>query len=150
MEEDLYTRITLRIPRDLDAKLDAEAVRTSKSKNAEIVSRLAASFSASPDDTLSEAWELTRALNRRRDMLSAKLSSLSSGLARVVYDLQSAASDGLSSEDVKALQQERRKLSLESYSVRRDLDQVLDDLDKAYSKVEGLQPVGAVRITRED
>jgi len=44
MEEDRYTRITLRIPKDLHARLQLEADRTSKSMNAEILSRLQSSF----------------------------------------------------------------------------------------------------------
>lgn len=47
MEDDRYTRITLRIPKDLHATLTAEADATSKSLNAEIVGRLAASFDRS-------------------------------------------------------------------------------------------------------
>lgn len=39
-DEDRYTRITLRIPKDLHAQLTAQADRTSKSLNAEIVERL--------------------------------------------------------------------------------------------------------------
>ncbi|MFS8375048.1 toxin-antitoxin system HicB family antitoxin [Xanthomonas campestris] len=48
MSEDGYTRITLRIPDALHAKLTAEAARTSKSMNAEIVHRLEESFQAKP------------------------------------------------------------------------------------------------------
>lgn len=44
MEDDRYTRITLRIPRDLHARLSDEADRSSKSLNAEIIARLSASF----------------------------------------------------------------------------------------------------------
>lgn len=44
MTDDGYTRITLRIPDELHAKLTAEASRTSKSMNAEIVARLEATF----------------------------------------------------------------------------------------------------------
>lgn len=44
MEDDRYTRITLRIPKDLHAALAAEADATSKSLNAEIIARLAASI----------------------------------------------------------------------------------------------------------
>ena len=43
-EEDRYTRITLRIPRELHVRLDAEADRTSKSLNAEIIGRLEDTF----------------------------------------------------------------------------------------------------------
>jgi len=46
MTEDRYTRITLRIPRELDERLNFEAEKASKSKNAEIVARLEKSFGA--------------------------------------------------------------------------------------------------------
>lgn len=48
MDTDGYTRITLRIPDALHAQLASEAARTSKSMNAEIISRLEASFAPSP------------------------------------------------------------------------------------------------------
>lgn len=44
MNDDGYTRITLRIPNELHAKLTKVAARTSKSMNAEIVGRLENSF----------------------------------------------------------------------------------------------------------
>lgn len=44
MEEDRYTRITLRIPKDLHSQLQQAADDTSKSMNAEIVARLQRSF----------------------------------------------------------------------------------------------------------
>lgn len=43
-EEDRYTRITLRIPKDLHRELSSAADATSKSLNAEIVGRLQASL----------------------------------------------------------------------------------------------------------
>lgn len=46
MEDDRYTRITLRIPKDLHSKLQESADATSKSTNAEIVARLERSFTA--------------------------------------------------------------------------------------------------------
>jgi hypothetical protein len=49
MEKDSrYTRITLRIPRDLHERLAAAADNTSKSMNAEIVARLEESFAQAP------------------------------------------------------------------------------------------------------
>ncbi|WGT64772.1 hypothetical protein [Variovorax paradoxus] len=48
-DEDRYTRITLRIPKDLHTQLSDEADRTSKSLNAEIVDRLSRTFQG--DDT---------------------------------------------------------------------------------------------------
>lgn len=48
-DEDRYTRMTLRIPKELHGQLSEEADRTSKSLNAEIVERLSRSFHG--DDT---------------------------------------------------------------------------------------------------
>lgn len=42
--EDKYTRITLRIPRDLHARLQKSADETSKSMNAEIIERIQNSY----------------------------------------------------------------------------------------------------------
>lgn len=51
MSDDGYTRITLRIPDALDARLNEEARATSKSKNAEIVARLEASLKNPAEDS---------------------------------------------------------------------------------------------------
>ena len=48
MSADGYARITLRIPNALHIKLVREAIRTTKSMNAEIVARIDASFSPQP------------------------------------------------------------------------------------------------------
>lgn len=44
MDDDRYTRITLRIPKDLHGKLQSSADATSRSMNAEIIDRLDGSF----------------------------------------------------------------------------------------------------------
>lgn len=44
MEEDRYTRITLRIPTDLHAKLQKSADRASHSMNSEIITRLGQTY----------------------------------------------------------------------------------------------------------
>jgi len=44
MEEDRYTRITLRIPTELHARLQRSADQASHSMNAEIITRLAQSY----------------------------------------------------------------------------------------------------------
>jgi len=46
MSDERYTRITLRIPKDLHQRLTQSAEETSKSMNAEIIARLEASFGA--------------------------------------------------------------------------------------------------------
>lgn len=48
-DEDRYTRITLRIPKDLHARLQAEADASSKSINAEIIGRVQQTFDVSPN-----------------------------------------------------------------------------------------------------
>lgn len=65
MEEDRYTRITLRIPKDLHAKLEAAASATSKSLNAEIVSRL----------TLALELKEWAALQAHRSLVELKLAA---------------------------------------------------------------------------
>lgn len=54
MTEDRYTRITLRIPKDLYAELQRSADETSKSINAEIVNRLSDSFDAIDSDVAAQ------------------------------------------------------------------------------------------------
>lgn len=44
MEDDRYTRITLRIPKDLHAMLQEASEESSKSVNAEIIERVRKSF----------------------------------------------------------------------------------------------------------
>ena len=46
MDEDRYTRITLRIPTDLHVKLQRSADKASHSMNAEIITRLAQTYDA--------------------------------------------------------------------------------------------------------
>lgn len=60
MDEDRYTRITLRIPKELHQALQAEADATSKSLNAEIVNRLAASFDAGGGDVVAHLRRLDK------------------------------------------------------------------------------------------
>lgn len=51
MEDDRYTRITLRLPKDLHEDLEAAAYAATRSLNAEIVGRLEASRVPSPELT---------------------------------------------------------------------------------------------------
>jgi hypothetical protein len=67
MEEDRYTRITLRLPKELHARLDGVADKTSKSLNAEIVGRLEASFSTDGEPM---SATLVRELQRTQRLLT--------------------------------------------------------------------------------
>lgn len=62
-DEDRYTRITLRIPRELHRNLSEAADRTSKSLNAEIVGRLEQTFR---DGQLSPEVRFEKALVQQR------------------------------------------------------------------------------------
>lgn len=77
-DDDRYTRITLRIPKDLHQKLGSAADETSKSLNAEIVGRLQASLEMPEGEELKSLYkdlELARltAHKERNDGLGAKL-----------------------------------------------------------------------------
>lgn len=69
MSDDGYTRITLRIPDGLHAKLTGEAARTSKSMNAEIVARLEGSFDTPAHEEGSEVGLLTDAWTSAKEHL---------------------------------------------------------------------------------
>lgn len=66
MDDDRYTRITLRIPKDLHAMLQEAADTSSKSVNAEIIERVRQSFGASI-----EAEKRFRQITARIDALEA-------------------------------------------------------------------------------
>lgn len=68
-EDDKYTRITLRIPKDLDKKLSVAANDVSRSKNAEIVTRLASTFQPPQAPDVSDARD---ALTVLQNYLSAQ------------------------------------------------------------------------------
>ncbi|MBD3643537.1 Arc family DNA-binding protein [Alcanivorax sp.] len=69
-KDDRYTRITLRIPRELHSKLTDEAERTSKSLNAEIIGRLEDSF-AGKGITAETLRDIDGLLSNYRDLISA-------------------------------------------------------------------------------
>lgn len=103
MSEDGYTRITLRIPDPLHSKLTAEAARTSKSMNAEIIARLEGSFPSAPieDKVLKSLLEAElKSLNLKRNAsglldafggLTQELPKDAEGLANLVERKSRAA-----------------------------------------------------------
>lgn len=66
-DEDLYTRITLRIPKELHQKLADEAKSASKSLNAEIVGRLSSSFDTRHADQMVLSAAVVEGLEERLD-----------------------------------------------------------------------------------
>jgi hypothetical protein len=84
MEEDRYTRITLRLPKELHARLEAAAAATSKSLNAEIVGRLEASTLQAPVGyvpyLVTGDHFVSRDLQRRRKQLRFDATTLTTNL----------------------------------------------------------------------
>lgn len=116
MEDDRYTRITLRIPKDLHAALAAEADATSKSLNAEIIARLAASIEQPDLSSLKLARGRGDAPNIV-DEIAAKLAEapaekLALPLAEIVDDLRQTQG-----RLAKAADEAERTIKL----IRRDL-----------------------------
>ncbi|MBB6577974.1 hypothetical protein HNP33_002042 [Comamonas odontotermitis] len=88
-EEDRYTRITLRIPKELHTSLSEAAEKTSKSLNAEIIGRLSDSFSFKHEADESAA-ERVEAIGRRveRSAKEAHLAVLIMGLQSQLRDCE--------------------------------------------------------------
>lgn len=114
-DEDLYTRITLRIPKDIHQKLSEQAKLTSKSLNAEIIGRLQSSLDA-PDGesikTLYKDLELARltAQKERSDGLGAKL--IAARLAGMVVPEKLATDPALAGAAL-ALHSQQREILLD-------------------------------------
>lgn len=90
-KDDRYTRITLRIPKDLHAKLSEAADDTSKSMNAEIIARLEDSvLRDTPADELVSA-------SKAKELAALARQDLSEAIRKeVILDLRSAISRGMS------------------------------------------------------
>lgn len=77
MDDDRYTRITLRIPKDLHAKLQESADATSKSMNAEIIARLERSFRLVAEDEFSHFEQtVLRAVKTLQDHQQSRIDRL--------------------------------------------------------------------------
>lgn len=99
--EDRYTRITLRIPKDLHQQLAEAAEATSKSMNAEIVARLAESFSDA---------RYRQDMTERLETLQAKINDLSVKIALLDFEYDEARRAVMEMAD---REETERKLSLE-------------------------------------
>jgi hypothetical protein len=86
--DDRYTRITLRIPRDLHGRLGERATATSKSLNAEIIERLTRSFDPPADEKARKKIEQLRheidALLVEQTKLRATIPILEAALSQAV------------------------------------------------------------------
>ncbi len=94
MEEDRYMRITLRIPRDLHARLDRMAEQTSKSLNAEIVGRLEESFAAPVAAFQREADFQIAAIQSRAALMNMRFELARSRVDSLQFRMELITSEG--------------------------------------------------------
>jgi len=102
--DDRYTRITLRIPKDLHSRLSNAADETSKSMNAEIIARLESTFT--PAESAAE-----RAA--RLDQIREKAMP---GMVEILADLQAKVAQEIEqrAREIASLRLEQRDLAVES------------------------------------
>lgn len=86
MSEDGYTRITLRIPDRLHARLSEVAAQTSKSMNAEIIGRLEESFVGDGRKVVFTPDTMSLLLRSRLESLKAMISTLQEEIAAADFD----------------------------------------------------------------
>lgn len=117
MDDDDYTRITLRIPKDVHQKLTESAKQTSKSMNAEIIARLEASFdeSRSPSGVLAMFEEYKEKSRKIEEALLRKNSHFI-GMTLAVYTMTTLVLDvfkqnNITGQVVDLVKQTERKIA---------------------------------------
>jgi hypothetical protein len=88
MDDDDYTRITLRIPKNLHQKLTEVARGTSKSMNAEIVARLEKSFQLDEiDKEFNESIAESQRIHRQLEGAYTKLTKVHANLLNIALGI---------------------------------------------------------------
>lgn len=75
-QDDRFQRITLRIPKELHARLMQEAVARTRSMNAEIIDRLESSFVMAGQRTLKEWQDRLNGYAQKYDFLKERISEM--------------------------------------------------------------------------
>lgn len=146
-------QFVVRLPEGMRDRIAEAAKLNGRSMNSEIVARLSFSFQSSikpPEGPNEEDWNEVRRLSRKRDDLTATLTMLNTLSMQLDYELRSAHVDDTSGDAITHLQQQIRSNRVDAYRVREELDKVNIALNAAYSKVEGWQPTGVVKMTKSD
>lgn len=147
MEEDRYTRITLRLPKELHARLEEAADATSKSLNAEIVGRLDASFSATAAAPMESLM-----LEMRRTQLHLKLNTLKVELGALWnrdQELSAAMNPELTPQEIRRIQDARTAINKAKQEIDTQSREVLarlaelDQIDRIASDVDLSQSASA-------
>lgn len=141
-------KFMLRFPDGMRDRIAEAAKASNRSMNAEIVARLEASF-ASPQAS-SDGWDEVRSLTRRKDQLQARLIGLQGVALQINEEQRSARAGGLTPDDMAEIEDRARENRVEIYDVNVEMKRVLDQLDIAYSKVEGQPTSGYVKMTRAE
>lgn len=139
-DEDRYTRITLRIPKDLHQVLSTAADRTSKSLNAEIIGRLQASI---PDDTEAKALAVLPERSTIRDDLVDSIAELTAlRTEKAIYEmrLDMAAMSGQPVTGLSDLSDRLRFVNLEIARLVDHVERFKAEALKAYGAREKAAP----------
>ena len=134
MEEDRYTRITLRLPRDLHARLDGAADATSKSLNAEIVGRLEKSFGT---EQRASADALMREM--RRTQLRLELNEIDHESARMFalrQEVQNALRPDATAKDIRAAQDQLATMKKDQARLEQRRAVILARLSEASTSLD--------------
>ncbi len=133
MEDDRYTRITLRIPKDLHGKLQDAADATSKSTNAEIVARLEESLAKQqaaagiPTEIaayLAALQNRSLMLDMRADMLKMRLESIGARVIAITKRTVGVDTSELSDAELERMEseiEELREAETEMDTIRGEL-----------------------------
>ena len=138
----------VRFPDGMRDRIAAAAKANGRSMNSEIVARLEASISTPA--VSADGWEEVRSLTRRKDQLQARLIGLQGVALQINEEQRSARVGGLTPDDMAEIEDRARENRLEIYDVNVEMKRVLDQLDDAYSKVEGQPTSGYVKMTRAE
>lgn len=155
MEEDRYTRITLRIPKELHSQLQQAADDTSKSMNAEIVARLEQSFGGGDgSDRLSqtlkelESLQLMASLNYEIQRATMMVGVLHPQVNQAWWRLQEVLKSGSVEEQAKAsasfekLQAQMQRYMTDISDVEKDISAIhLDRKAAGLKELRDVQPV---------
>ena len=148
MEEDRYTRITLRIPKELHGRLQDAADDTSKSMNAEIVARLHESFEQRGSNAVLDIATMQELAQQswRLQSLVHKADELRPAVTKAWTELQDALKRWGANSPEALLSRDRYD------DVKRDFDAAQSsahDLERQISEIHWLRKASGMKELRD-
>lgn len=149
-DDDKYVRITFRMPKELHARLGAEAERTSKSMNAEIVARLQASFDDSGaelarliEEELASAAHKGETTTLKMELVKARLENLNIQLRMKGMESESLAAAAKTDADFAALRVkidgDFDQLIADGESLKAEQDALVKQRDMIVANLSGIR-----------